>query len=138
MEGNGKLGVDLPNTEKQLFQLEHFPLLDIEKALIYVGHHQALLTDVLTTMVTKEIPDEIIKFEAGYQLKDWDTIERLAHKMKGGAVYLGTERLQVACQYLERYRKAGHYHSLDALYQQMMKVIKLTCESILKYLRHSD
>ena len=37
-------------------------------------------------------------------------------------MYCGTEKLVLACQYLERYRKAGHSKLLEALYQQVSQI----------------
>jgi two-component system, OmpR family, aerobic respiration control sensor histidine kinase ArcB len=55
-----------------------------------------------------------------YIQKDWSQIEKLAHKIKGGKVYIRTRRFQYACQYLERYFKAGHRSQLDKRYHLLL------------------
>jgi hypothetical protein len=55
--------------------------------------------------------------------------------MKGGAAYCGTVRMKYACQYLERYRKAGHAKSLEKLYYQLVQVVDETKNYIDKWLK---
>lgn len=132
----GQLGSDLPNTEKELFQLNHFSVLNIEKALSFVENNEAMLKQILNEMANQEIPKEKRTFAAAYAEKDWHTIEKLAHKIKGGAVYVGTEKLKYACQYLERYHKAGHSTCLKKLYNQMIKVLNETQDHINMWLQN--
>lgn len=68
-----------------------------------------------------------------HKLKDWERIRALAHKMKGGSTY-GTERLYYAFMHMERYIKAGHTRCLEALYEQMLRVIKETVDYLEKNL----
>ncbi|MDP3788753.1 MAG: ATP-binding protein [Candidatus Chromulinivorax sp.] len=133
--GANKLGRDLPDSEEKLFDLVAFPLLDIERALDSMGNNKVLLIDILQSMITQEIPVEKRAIQDAYARHDWDTIEKLAHKMKGGAVYAGVVKMQYACQYLERYRKAGHTKLLEKLYQQMLNILDETQEAITKWLQ---
>ena len=122
---NGKLGLDLPYTTNELFDLEQFPLLDMQNAIESIGD-PALLHEMLQLMVSQEIPQDEVAITEAHARDDWDAIERLAHKMKGGALYCGTVRMQYACQYLERYRKAGYTSLLEKLYQQLLRVLHET------------
>jgi CheY-like chemotaxis protein len=123
------LGLDLPNEEHQLFELQRIPLLDIKTAIKKIGD-EVLLFELLQLMLDSAIPNDEAALIKAYNSKNWDLVEKLAHKIKGGAVYCGTTRLQFACQYLERYRKAGHSDALDALYQQLTNVISETKQQI--------
>ena len=124
------LGVDLPNTEDELFQLDSFPLLNTSRALTDLGNNTALLNSILKSMIESELPKDLAEIKQAYDAADWESVERIAHRMKGGLVYCGTSKLVHACQYLERYRKAGHMKYLDALYQQMRKVADETVKAI--------
>jgi two-component system, OmpR family, aerobic respiration control sensor histidine kinase ArcB len=74
-----------------------------------------------------------------YKHKDWESIEKTAHKIKGGVVYLGTQRMRFACQYFERYYKAGHRELLEPLYQQIIRVNEETITFIEYWLyQHSE
>ncbi len=120
------LGCDLPATEKQLFELESFPLFNMNSALQSMGNDINLLKSILKSLIEKETPLDLIELEKARLSGDWTTVEKLAHRMKSGFVYCGAEKLVHACQYLERYHKAGHTHLLEPLYQQMLDVIEET------------
>ena len=76
------------------------------------------------------ISPDLPALKIAHEQQDWQQIEKLAHKMKSGAVY-GTPRLYYALLFMERYRKAGYLNCAEPLYQQMLQVIDET----LAYLR---
>lgn len=55
--------------------------------------------------------------------------------MKAGATYAGTVRMKYACQYLERYRKAGYSKSSEKLYHQLIRVVDETKNYIDEWLK---
>ena len=61
-------------------------------------------------------------------------LKKIAHQMKGEFVYCGITKLAFACQYLERYHKAGHTKLLDVLYQQLKVVANETATTIKRWL----
>lgn len=117
-----------PIQEEALFTLHEFPLLDIKDAIERIGN-ETMLPDILR-MVQQDILTSRGAFEHAYAEKDWSTIEKLAHKIKGGSIYSGTIRMKFACQYLERYHKIGQAALLDKLYLQLIQVLKETENSI--------
>ncbi len=127
--GDSPLGYDLPDSEEKLFALDVFPLLDIEEGATALGS-LATLKELLVMMEKDSLPADEASIKQAYDAKDWDRIEKLAHKIKGGAVYCGTVRLRYACQYLERCRKAGHSALLEKLYLQLVTVLDDTKQSI--------
>lgn len=131
--GSPRLGLDLPDNEKELFQLDQFSVLDINSAIERIGSEK-LLREMLQLMLDKAIPEDIQTIKKAYKANDWELVEKTAHRMKGGAIYCGTIKLQYACQYLERYRKAGHSLELNALYKQLMQVAEETIECIKHWL----
>jgi two-component system, OmpR family, aerobic respiration control sensor histidine kinase ArcB len=128
------LGVDLPNTEAELFALDAFPLLDVKSVLPGMNNNTNLLNNILKTMRESELPKDLLDIDRAYVAFDWEGVEKIAHRMKGGLVYCGTSRLAYACQYLERYRKAGHTRCLDALYKQLRHVADDTIETLNQWL----
>ncbi|MDP3705329.1 MAG: ATP-binding protein [Legionellaceae bacterium] len=132
---SGKLGPDLPNTEKELFELDAFPLLDIEQALQCMGNNREVLNDVLNSLITQEIPTEKAAIETAHTQKDWVEIERLSHRVKGGAACTGLVRMKYACQYLERYLKAGHSQLDEKLYNQLISVFDKTYDVIKRWIQ---
>lgn len=120
----GVLGPDLPNTEEELFEIDKFPLFDIQVGLESIGSEETL-RDILKSVKKEGILDDLAVIKKAHQQGDWDTIERLAHKIKGGACY-GTVRLYYALLYMERYKKAGHSRCFEKLYEQMLNTINDT------------
>lgn len=129
----GQLGRDLPDTEEQLFALNKFPLLDSNNGIKILGDAK-VFKELLKVMVDEAIPDDKKAIEKAYAVKDWALIEELAHKMKSGALYCGTTKMLYACQYLERYRKAGHAQLLEKLYKQLLEVLSDTTYEIKRWL----
>ena len=129
----GQLGRDLPDTEEQLFALNNFPLLDSNNGIKILGDAK-VFKELLKVMVDEAIPDDKKAIEQAYAVKDWALIEELAHKMKSGALYCGTTKMLYACQYLERYRKAGHVQLLEELYKQLLEVLADTAYEIKRWL----
>ena len=125
---------DLPTDTENLFALSKFPLLDIEAGLETAGT-KAVLRELLLCLVNEAIAPDVSKMQAAYAENDWDTVQKLAHKIKGGAVYVGTIRLKMACQYLERYWKIGQKKLLEQLYQQALAVINETVIAISTWLK---
>ncbi|MBA2655474.1 MAG: response regulator [Tatlockia sp.] len=127
------LGRDLPETEEELFALGQFPLLDDVKGLETLGS-EATLFDILQEMI-ELISEQKEELQQAHRVGDWEAVEQLAHKIKGGAEYPGTIRMKYACQYLERYRKAGHTASLEKLYFQLINVLDDTQLRIANWLK---
>ncbi|CEK10032.1 PAS domain-containing hybrid sensor histidine kinase/response regulator [Legionella hackeliae] len=127
------LGADLPKKEDELFQLDNFPLLDIQNALTNLGD-QKTVKELLNLMVHVDLPQEEYQLNQAYKEDNWVSIEKIAHKLKSGALYCGTVKLQYACQYLERYLKAGHSQYQEELYQQLHAVLRQTKNAINEWL----
>lgn len=135
-ETDGKLGFGLPNQECQLFDLEKFPLLDIESGLSTMGN-EATLKELLKLMVDSAINEDETAVIKAYKAGNWQLVADLAHKMKGGAIYCGTIRMRYACQYLERYQKEKHSDCLEKLYQQLICVLMDTKKCVQHWLEEN-
>lgn len=127
------LDLDLPSSEAELFQLDKHPLLAIEDGVAGLGDI-ATLKEIFMLMTNKAIPEDRKAIQEAYAQQDWNKIEALAHKIKSGALYCGTIQLKYACQYLERYRKAGHTKLLEKLYQQFSVTVEQTQQAINEWL----
>lgn len=128
----GKLGVDLPDTEAQLFEIDHYPLLDLNVGVAVLGSED-FAKDILKNLNIDSISPELSGLKQAHEVGDWDRVSALAHKMKSGATF-GTVRLYHALLYMERYIKAGHMNCAEALYTQMLRVIGETVEYLNKHL----
>ncbi|MFT4059253.1 MAG: ATP-binding protein [Legionella sp.] len=131
------LGQDLPDTEEALFQLDAFPLFDEHQALEQI-HDEDLLITLVQTYLSDEIQKDIHQIQSEHQKNNWHKVEELAHKIKGGVVYMGTAKMRYACQYLERYYKAGHRSLLEPLYQQLLRVNEHTINELNQWLKRKN
>lgn len=125
----------LPEAEDELFKLDAFPLLNTQSALASMGNDADLLNKTLTFMIEQELPNDIKALEMAYASGEWNTIEKLAHKMKGGLVYCGAFKLVHACQYLEQYHKTEQVKFLEPLYKQLCEVIEETQSSMNQWVK---
>lgn len=112
---------DLPPTEKDLFNLSSFAILDKAEGLKTTGT-EAMLHEMLRFMLSS-LPEDITLLKTAHDEQNWERTQQLAHKIKGGVVYVGAVRMKMACQYLERYWKSGERKLLEQLYQQLLQVI---------------
>lgn len=133
-ENIGNLGADLPETDAQLFELNGRPLLDANAALKLLNNNIQLFNATLTSIVDKELALDLTEIERAHAQGDWAAVERIAHRMKGGFVCCGIARLALACQYLERYHKAGHTVYREKLYQQVLSVADKTEQTLKRWL----
>lgn len=133
-ENIGNLGADLPETDAQLFELNGRPLLDANAALKLLNNNIQLFNATLTSIVDKELALDLTEIERAHAQGDWAAVERIAHRMKGGFVCCSIARLALACQYLERYHKAGHTTHLEALYQQLIETANKTLTTLKRWL----
>jgi two-component system, OmpR family, aerobic respiration control sensor histidine kinase ArcB len=125
---------ELPDKESALFELDQYPFLNEAEGIKNAGESKEMLIELLTILINKTLQEELPHLEQAHAKRDWDAIEKLAHKLKGGALYCGTIRMRYACQYMERYHLAGHTRLLEMLYNQLMTVLNDTNDYLRKYL----
>lgn len=128
---------DLPETKEELFDLTKFPLLDIEDGIKTTGSKE-MLNQMLKLMLSDSLKNDVAKMIVAHDNKDWENTQKIAHKIKGGLVYVGTIRAKMACQYFERYWKIGEIDLLEELYQQAITTIDDTTAYIHNYFRNSS
>lgn len=125
----GALGLDLPNTEAELFTVDNLLLFDPESAKKIIGDNHTLLSTMLK-LTLNIIEEELPLLKTAHQEKNWEQIAKISHKLKGGFLNIGLTRAAIACQYLERYHKAGHKNLLEQLYEMVLKVLDETVKNI--------
>lgn len=120
---------ELPEHNESLFHLSEFPVLDIEEGIKTTGN-ESMLAEMLIFMINESLPQDLELIKKAHAALDWDKTQQIAHKIKGGAVYVGTIKIKIACQYLERYWKSGQRDLLERLYQQAIAVIDESIQEI--------
>jgi two-component system aerobic respiration control sensor histidine kinase ArcB len=130
------LGPNLPPIEEDLFKITGYPLFDVENGVSTLGSKDVLHEMIKDMVIT--ISEDKQELEQAYHNLNWQRIEKLAHRMKGGALYCGVIRMRYACQYLERYRKAGYSALQENLYQQLLTVLEDTKLSLSAWLNNNE
>lgn len=125
---------ELPQQDESLFELTPYSILDVEEGIKATGTIKAL-AEMLHFMVHDSLLPDVKLMKQAHDAMDWDKIQQLAHKIKGGAVYVGTVKIKMACQYLERYWKSGQRELMEPLYQQTIKVIDESIQEINLWLK---
>ena len=116
--------------------LEDYPLLDTIIGIKNIGD-QNLFNNMLQLMLNKDIPQNKSTIQAAYAVSDWPSVAKIAHQMKGSAMYCGTVRLQFACQYMEQYHKTTNAKAWHLSYQHWHDVIDATEHAIEEWLQTS-
>jgi PAS domain S-box-containing protein len=129
-----RLEYGLPEMEEDLFDLEKFPLFNQEKAL-ETCENMMMVKELFLILINRTFPEELPTLELAHRKNDWKTIQDIAHKIKGSALYCGTIRLGYACQYLEQYPIKSENEKLGLLYQQLLVVINETKQFIFDWLK---
>ncbi|MBY0542716.1 MAG: response regulator, partial [Sphingobacteriaceae bacterium] len=76
----GTLGTDLPDTEKQLFEINHHPLLDLNVGENVVGSKE-FAKDLLKELKKEGIDPDLDNLKKAHTLGDWETVRALTHKI---------------------------------------------------------
>jgi CheY-like chemotaxis protein len=120
---------DLNNPEDDLNDV---PVLDIPTALSGIGN-ESVLAELLKFMVNT-LPDDTGIMETAFVSNDQDKVRSQAHKIKAGALYVGTLRLQLVCQHLEDTKNPEHSNFFKTRYSQTLAVIQDTIKAITTWL----
>ncbi len=127
------LQANLPDNDNDLFDLSEFPFLDLQEGINTTGNEE-MLAEMLAIMIGGELQSDLEQMKLAFNTKDWEKTQQLAHKIKGGAVYVGTVKMKIACQYLERYWKEGQRDLFEPLYEQTTQVIETTIDAVHQWL----
>lgn len=120
--------------ELNLQELIIHPVLDVDKALRSFNQDRTLVHGVFKSMVEEEIPSDLNLIAAARAKNDWEEVSALVHKMKGGAMYCGTTKLQHACLYFETCKKTGDIKQLNWMLEQLLVVCTETQNKIKDWL----
>jgi two-component system aerobic respiration control sensor histidine kinase ArcB len=126
--------LELPTQDESLFDLSAYPILDSEEGIKTTGTVE-ILAQMLQLMIQDSLPSDVQLMRQAHDAANWDKTQQVAHKIKGGAVYVGTVKMKMACQYLERYWKSGQCELLEPLYQQTVSVIEQSIQEINHWLK---
>ena len=79
---SGALGLDLPDTEAQLFEIQHYPLLDVRVGVDIFGN-EAMAMDALKLYREKGIGLDYPLIIEAHRHGDWDKVEDMCKEYPG-------------------------------------------------------
>lgn len=123
--------------ENKLFSLTRFDLLNEEQGLHNCGSADILM-NLLTLMANDELPADYQALQIAFSQRNFQEIGKIAHKIKGAAIYIGTTRLRYACEYFEQQQLHQDDHLLVQRYEQLLKTMNETLSHIKKRLKEPE
>ncbi|MFC3909164.1 ATP-binding protein [Legionella dresdenensis] len=117
-----------------LVNLAEQQVVDFEKGVNTLGDEK-LLKELLLILVEENLIEDQTLLEQHLEHQDWLGMRKLVHKMKSGAIYCGTSKLQYACQNLEGVLKADQIDQVEELYQNLLAVIAETKTEVSRLLK---
>ena len=118
--------------EPQLFDLEKYPLLNISDGIKKIGS-EIILREILVLMAINELPKDLKEVKRAYAQNNWSEIKRLAHRIKGGAIYCGAIKLKFACENIEQ---CENFLARNPMFcSVLISIMKATLKSINQFLK---
>ncbi len=105
--------------------INSYPIYNKSISLKNLSGNVDLFNEIIE-MFKQSIPGHLQELEKAYQLKDWETVENIVHKIKGGACYAGAVRLNYVCKNFLRSYPTGQTQQLDTLYTYLIYSLKET------------
>ncbi len=119
----------LPKNEIDSFELDDYPLIDKQIALQNIENESAL-KELLRILVNQSILEGGSILKNAYEKKDWETMQKTAHRLKSGALYCGAKKMEKACQQIECFCKEKHYEELKQAYKKLVSTFNETKKEI--------
>ena len=124
-----KLDIDENNLSMEKANLldiiNSYPIYNKNISLKNLSGNIDLFNEIIE-MFKESIPGHIQDLEKAYQLKGWETIENIVHKIKGGASYAGAIRLNYVCKNFLRSYLTAESQQLETLYSYLIFSLKET------------
>lgn len=111
-----------PNYQTAMIS-DEIKIIDFDYAKKLLGNDEKTLWNNINSFI-ESLPHEIQKLEEAYQQEDWQKIQAIANRLKGGASYCGTLRLQAICTALNNYMQTELTTKIPDFYQKMMEEIE--------------
>lgn len=94
-----ELNNNAPEDIAALFMMEN-KIIDMNLAKRQLGGNEEVVEQILN-MLVNTFAEERAQLKAAYEKSDWNAIQKIAHKLKGGSSYCGAARLREICSLIE-------------------------------------
>jgi len=116
-----------------VFKKREEKVIDLALGARLIGGDKKLAKEAIMMMVNS-FPEELAKLDKAYQKSDWQEVQMIVHKLRGGTSYCGTPRLKEACIRLDDYLQSSDdktmQREMDAYYQQLLKEVEAIQQSL--------
>lgn len=116
--------------DSELLKIEG-KVLDLDYIKQHLGYDDAII-DKLLKVAPKAFMEDGKRLLDAYKQKDWPAARDAAHKMNGGAGYIGATRLKETCTRLEAYIRANKTELAGELCELVLKENKEVLAAIKK------
>lgn len=107
-----------PEDIAALFKMKN-KIIDMSLAKRQLGGNEEVVEQILN-MLVDTFPEERAQLAAAYEKSDWSSIQKIAHKLKGGSSYCGATRLREICSLVEITIKKDK----QELYEPLLKLME--------------
>lgn len=109
--------------------INSYPIFNKSISLKNLSGNVDLFNEIIE-MFKQSIPGHLQELEKNYLVKDWETIENIVHKLKGGASYAGAVRLNYVCKNFLRCYLTGKNQQFDMLYSCLIYSLNETYKTL--------
>lgn len=119
-ERNHRRNLSLAETQQDKWLMITGQPIDLALGAELIAAGPEIAITMIKKMV-KQFAEEKEQLDVAYQNKDWVTLQKMVHKLRGGMAYCGTPRLQQAAEYLENCLRAGEQAWVGRVYEQFLQ-----------------
>ena len=128
------LNKNIPEHSENAIALQPHPLFDID-AGIYASSTEELLAQIIQILINEDLQSDLTAIHNAHAAKDWELVQKIAHRMQSSALYAGATRLKFACQNLAQ---SPRTEVVEGLYQQLLQVLDETTPVLQKWLSNKQ
>lgn len=115
--------------EKSLFELTG-KVVDLAMGAELIGDDETMAHTMIQN-VLDDYDTQETDLDKAYDQKDWDTMQAIIHRVRGGMVYCGMPRVSMAANHLENYLKAEKTKLITKLYDQFREELNAVRSELL-------
>lgn len=97
-------------------------IIDYQEGIDKMGGNETAASELLK-LLKQSLQEELPLLNEAREANNWEKIQAIAHKLRGGSSYCGTQRLQQACAILEDYLADKKTKWQEEIFQQLITEI---------------
>ena len=106
------------------------PGIDIQVGILRVGGNREVFNDLLADFIA-ELPEKLEKMQTLFRDKDWESLYRAAHNLKGVSANLGALQLSEHAGRLEKQVNEGYNDAVEGLLNEVLNAARTLMKTAL-------